>query len=57
MNQINNKKGPEMKNFTVYKYGNGTFAVKLPYKTTCWATKKAAEENAKAMEKKLGGKK
>ena len=55
MNEINNKKGHEMKDFSVYKYGNGSWAVKLPYKTTCWATKKAAKENAKAMKKKLEG--
>lgn len=53
----NKTKGEKvMKNFTVYEYGNGTWAVKLPYKTTCWGTKKAAEENAKVMAKKLGGK-
>ena len=55
MTQTNNKEEQEMKNYTVYKYGNGTWAVKLPYKTTCWVTKEAAEKNAKAMEKKLGG--
>ena len=45
-----------MKNFTVCKNDNGTWAVKLPYKTTCWATKAAADNNAKAMANKLGGK-
>lgn len=49
--------GPKMKNYTVYEYGNGTWAVKLPYKTTCWATKKAAEENAELMKEKHGEKK
>ena len=56
MNELNNKEEQKMKNYTVYKYGNGAWAVKLPYKTTCWATKEAAEKNAKLMKKKLEAK-
>ena len=40
--------------FTVSQYGNGGWAVALPYKTTVWATKTLAENNAKKMAKKLG---
>ena len=40
--------------FSVYENESGSWVVVLPYKTTWWATKTAAEENAKAMAAKLG---